>query len=433
MSVLWRAVVAGLIALATSAGRVFGAIETVVLPNRTTLVVIAEPDAPAVTLAAAVRVGVDDEGPEPGIAALTARLLGVDAEGRTSVQMEADRDAFGAFGADYDGCCITAWTVSAPVDLETAAQTLLLNVLTRPRFSEEVVAAGRERLRRELALERDDPLAQTLIALRSRALGSSQRPLGTEDSVRALTVEGVRAFHHRFVRPERTVIVVHGPVTLAQVRPLVEALLGIGGWDELLPLPTKRAGTPPAPIPTGLRDTPVPWRAPAVMTATGFLLPGLGVAETRAQWVPLQLLEAVLGEGKACRLFALRDRDSLVYEVRTLLIPGWQGTLLAAITIGEGPHTAAREGVLRILKSPEPITTAEMTRARALLKGRHRLERQRALSRARAIAWNVAQGLSADLDGDFAARIDAVTLDELNALARRLLATQSVTVTTQPP
>lgn len=407
------------------------------LDNGATLIVLPDPEATTVAVVASVRIDPADEGGEPGIAALTTRLLGADAEGRTGLLLQNEIDRFGVFGASYDGAAIVAWTASAPSEWQAAASTLLLDAIARPRFGDEAVDAARESLRREMALRRDHPLTETLRLLKARAQGGATPLAGTDESVRALTPERLRLFHARYFRPGRTRIVVAGKIEVEEARQVVAACLNAGGWKELDPAPPLPAAVAPPPIPARLRDLPVPRRAPATIVARGWLAPGLGSETARADYAALQVLDTMLGGGKGCRLFSLRDRRSLAYEVRSALLPARDATLWAAYLIGDMPTEAVTAGLTSeiedLVSGKRPLTDAELVRAKALLKGQHALQQQRLLARARAVAWADAVGLGPEFETAFDARVEAVTLADVRRLAQALFAGASATVYTLSP
>lgn len=406
--------------------------ETFRLDNGTTLVVVPEPNAPVVSLAACVRAGALEEGNEPGIAALLTRCLGRESEARSSLLLQADVDAFGGFGAEYDGETIAAWVVSDPdpVEVARAAQTLLLNTLARPRFTEETLAVARAQQRRDLVLRRENFTVELLARLRNRATGVEVRLLGDEADVARLRASRVEAFHARWFRPDRTVVAVHGRGEPDSIRALVQTVLNVGGWNDLGPAP-RTAAPPPEPVPDGLRD--VVLERPGAFSAAGvaYLAPRAAVGPDRH--AALQVLDAALGGGKASRLFALRDRGGLGYEIRSVWTPGRAASVWSAYVLGTRSGPQMRDALLETTaalgKGTAPLGDAEVDRAKGFLIGQRRQTRQTAARRARASAWAEAMGLG-DLERDYEARIGAVRRETVDALARELFATRPVVVRT---
>lgn len=400
-----------------------GAAELLVFPDR---------GAPALALAASVRLTPADEGRDEGVGALLARLLGADAEGRSAAQIQRDIDAFGAIGSEYDGAALTAWALADPSALEDAARTLLVNVLARPVFSPESVAQGKADLERARLRTESDLVDRTLDALRTRAIGTSVNLLGTPQSVAKLTAERVEAFHNKFVRPDRTTLIAVGKCDPEAVRDRVTALLAASGWSELESSPKPKDA--PAWEPLGvLRDVALPLRAPSLVVAGGLRLPGL--RSSVADYPALLLLDALLGGGKGGRLFTrLRDRASLGYDTHSVFAPGRDVTFWGAYLWGDTPTETARAALRAFFAETAKgdFTEAELTRAKGYWRGQRLRDRQRLLSRARSAAALSALGLDPARDAALPAQVDAVTLDEVNALARKLFAQNPAFVYTLP-
>ena len=70
----------------------------------------------------------------------------------------------------------------------------------------------------------------------------------------------------------------------------------------------------------------------------------------------------------------------------------------------------------------EPVTAAELERARTHLIGTHAISLQRNSARAAVYAFDECYGLGADASSKYAERIAAVTAGEVLAAAQRILA-----------
>src|SRR6185437_5190059 len=70
--------------------------------------------------------------------------------------------------------------------------------------------------------------------------------IGTEQSVRAITVDELRDFYERWLRPDNAILLVVGDTTLAQIEPLLEKQLA--PWRApAQALPVKQLATVPLP------------------------------------------------------------------------------------------------------------------------------------------------------------------------------------------
>jgi zinc protease len=354
--------------------------------------------------------------------------------------LRADVARVGGIGTDFADDWVSLWGLSRPEDFQKSCQTLLTNLVSNPLFSREAVARAKEDQRQTLALDRDRLTVAIMDRLRARLFSLSpygQPPQGEESSISTLTPETIITYYHRRFRPSRCVVAVAGKVTPEDARRMVEAAFGAGGWNDRPEAPPL-AAIPVEQVPTNLRDQMVPRRAPATVFARAFLAPGTDTG--RSEYPALLLLDAVLGGGKSARLYAgLRDGNQTptAYDIQTILTPNRAQSLWALYVIGDAPLKTVREALATELSGladgSRPITAEELERAKAYLKARHAQARQRRKDRAFGIGWAETMGLGADFDTAYDARLDAVTLDAVNDLARRVFTSGSATVYSLPP
>jgi predicted Zn-dependent peptidase len=147
--------------------------------------------------------------------------------------------------------------------------------------------------------------------------------------------------------------------------------------------------------------------------------------------------------GKACRLFALRDRAAgdtppIGYDISSRIEAGREQSLwLASISGTIPPSQLAQDAVVVVLRSladgTAPATEDELARAKLFLKGKHRRERQRLTERASALGYAQVMGLGANFESDYDAQIDAVTVAEVNAMAKRVFGANAAYAATGTP
>ena len=416
------------------------------LPDGARLIVLPDPAAKETVVEVFFRVGQADEGQWHGIDALITRAWTSGSDNRSAVLLQSDISRHGdAIGTTVQPDFVNLWAVCAPDAFERTAQTLITNLVSAPLFAKSAVEAARGEQRDADALRADDVLTDVMDRLRSRAYGDSPYALpvmGSDETMRAIPAEQVSAHYRRYFRPDRAIIVVAGPVTPDAARHTIVGCIGAGGWDDA---PTRSPATRPEAaeaIPSGLRDAVAPRRPPALYVAVGFLAPGVEGLKGRKDYATLLVLDAVLGGGKASRLFALRDRPAsgetpIGYEIHTLLAPTRVQSLWIAYVIGTQPTGAVRDRLLAALHAladgTQPVTDDELARAKAYLKIRHAEARQTLKSRADGVGEDEALGLGADYDADYDAAIDNVPLDAVNHLARALFTGNPAVVHTLAP
>src|SRR5262249_33575372 len=74
----------------------------------------------------------------------------------------------------------------------------------------------------------------------NHAYSDSFAGIGTEASVESTTTQELKAFYHRWVRPDNATLLIVGDTTLAQIRPQLEERLAAWKAPTDEPLPAKQ-------------------------------------------------------------------------------------------------------------------------------------------------------------------------------------------------
>jgi predicted Zn-dependent peptidase len=170
---------------------------------------------------------------------------------------------------------------------------------------------------------------------------------------------------------------------------------------------------------------------------TNLLLLTLGLARSDPDHYALVLLNAVLGDGMSSRLFEeVRERLGLAYDVGSSAT-SYHDTGSFSIFLGVEPRRvsdalAAVLAELRRLRD-EPVTKEELARAREYTKGRLALGLEDTFSVA---AWYGGQealmGRIEELD-DVMTKLDAVTAEDVQRVARRIFSDEWLRLATIGP
>ena len=136
--------------------------------------------------------------------------------------------------------------------------------------------------------------------------------------------------------------------------------------------------------------------------------------------------------GQGGRLFLeLRDRQSLAYSVTAFSIEGVDpGAVGAYIASAPGKLEQSLDGLREELRKllEGPISSHELERAQNYLIGSRAVSLQRYGAQANLLSLDELYGLGATHHLDYASRIDAVTVDDLARVARRIIRLESETV-----
>jgi zinc protease len=206
----------------------------------------------------------------------------------------------------------------------------------------------------------------------SHALNTALLPAGdpalreaTSQTVSSLTLDDVKQYYGKAIRPDLTTIVVIGDVTPEEAKTVIEKWFG--SWKAV---GTKPAVDLPAVPPNKSSAANVP--DPSELQDSVDLSETVGMTRFDPDYYPLQLANHVLGGGfYATRLYHdLRQVNGYVYDVDVRLTAG-KARSFYTVTYACDPKNVskARELIQRDLVSmqEENVTPAELQQAKALL------------------------------------------------------------------
>lgn len=388
---------------------------------------VRDPSLPILAIEFAWRGGsaADPDG-KGGLAAMTADLL-ISGAGDLDLQAFAreleDRSISLSFSAGADtlqgGLRLLSREAARGADLLALA-------LTRPRFDAREVERVRAQILQGLARDETTPETLARRAFARAAFGEHPyaRPArGTPDSVRGLTVEDMRAHLARRYARDNLVVAAVGDVTPEELGRLLDRAFGA--------LPARAAPVDLARVQPPAAGRTIVIRRPAPQT---FALFGhQGVARDDPDFFAAQLVNYVLGGGGFnSRLMArVREREGLTYGIGTGL-----GVLDRAEVI-QGSFSSVNDRIARAMDivreewaamGARGLTSAELQGAKDYLNGSFPLQFDRSDRIARLLVNARLDGRGLDWFAERQRRIDAVTLEQANALARRLFDPAKLTV-----
>ena len=368
-----------------------------------------------------VGVGSRDEGPTvAGAAHFLEHLLFKSTPTRTAVEIAQAVDAVGgelnAFTAK-EHTCYYAHVLDTDLAL---AVDLVADVVLRGRCAGDDVEVERDVVLEEIAMRDDDPedaIGDIFLSAMFGAHPVGRPVIGSIESVSAMTREQLHSFHVRRYTPERMVVAVAGNVDHDQVVALVRRALRwpSGGWPQA---PAPRGGCGAA-APGGPCLQLVKRDAEQTHMLLGVRTPG---RHWEHRWA-LSVLNSALGGGLSSRLFQqIRETRGLAYSVystvdafcRQRRALGLRGVPARAFQRrGRGDRRGDRRPS-RATASPRRNAGSPRARCAAAWFSAWRIpaSRMNRLGRSE-VNYGEHRGLSQSL-----ARIEAVTLDEVNAVAR---------------
>lgn len=369
-----------------------------------------------------VGIGSRDEGASvAGAAHFLEHLLFKATPTRTAAGIAQAMDAVGGELNAFTGkeqTCYYAHVLDT--DLELAIE-LVSDVVLNGCCSTEDVELERDVVLEELAMRDDDPEDALGDVFLSTLFGDHPlgRPvIGNEASVSAMTARQLRSFHLRRYTPQRMVVAVAGNIDHDTVVALVRERFG----------PRLIRGRRPAAPRKGTARVPGTPTLTLINRDTEQTHLSLGVRTPGRHWPhrqALSVLNTALGGGLSSRLFQqIRESRGLAYSVYSS-VDSFADTGALAVYAACVPDRFAEvvRVTAEVLESVarDGITESECRIAKGSLRGGLVLGLEDSGSRMNRI------GRSELNYGEYRSiartlkELDAVTLDEVNAVARRLL------------
>jgi predicted Zn-dependent peptidase len=393
-----------------------------VLPGGLRVVTEHIPSVHSASVGVWVGVGSRDEGQSvAGAAHFLEHLLFKSTPTRTAVDIAQAVDAVGgelnAFTA-REHTCYYAHVLDT--DLELAVD-LVADVVLRGRCAAEDVEIERDVVLEEIAMRDDDP-EDTLGDLFLSAMFGGHpvgRPvIGSVDSISGMTRGQLHSFHVRRYSPERMVVAVAGNVDHDEVVGLVREHFGprlVRGQRAVPP----RKGT--GRVTGGPTLQLVRRDAEQTHLSLGVRTPG---RHWEHRWA-LSVLNTALGGGLSSRLFQqIRETRGLAYSVYSTVDTFSDS---GALSIYTGCLPERFDEVVRVTTdvletvARDGITEAECRIAKGSLRGGLVLGLEDSGSRMNRIGRSELNYGEHRSIAQTLAKIDEVTVDEVNAVARKLL------------
>lgn len=390
-----------------------------VLPSGARVLVRREPKVPVVAVRAAFLGGLRHESEKDnGIHHLLARVLTKGTRQRSARDFAARCDALGAYISAQAGRNSFSLRGDFLAKNFEASMRLFAEALREPAFEAREVERERNLQLEEIRAREDNPagLAFQLFA-QSLYRNHPYRMdvLGEPEVLRSLGPDHLRDHAERSFGNQGMVLGIVGDVDVDEAFALAEEFFGEEAGQVVTP-PELPEPQPPAEPTRAVREM----EKEQAHLVLGFL--GLDFHDPQRR--ALEVLSSVLA-GQGGRLFTeLRDKRSMAYSVTAFSLegidPGYFG-----VYMGTSPEKleAAEEGILAELEKvvQQPIGEDELLRAQRQLIGGHAIGLQRNASRAAVIALDESYGLGASRFTRYREEIEAVTREDVLAVARRIL------------
>lgn len=409
-------------AAGAAASRGLATHETTTLDSGVRVVTERIPEVRSVALGFLIATGSVIERPEQaGISHLLEHMLFRGTQRYGSEEIDQIFDEMGAeINAGTEKEATSLYTRVLDVHLERAFD-VMADMIWRPRFGE--LEAEREVVLEEIAMYEDDPQDRVFEEMDRAIFGDHPlgRPvIGTAAAVGATTREQLRAFHADRYTHGELVIAAAGSVDHDLLVRMAEESQAVHGDGTV---------TPPLPP---VAFSPHVRFLEKETEQYHLCIGGPGIARDDERRFALRVLEGILGGTSSSRLFQeVRERRGLAYSV-FCYSNLYADTGEIGVYVGTRPEnlSEAVEVLARELRRcvRDPASEQELIRSRENLKGRMVLGLESTGARMGRLGAAVLNGLPILSVDEVIERIDAVSIDDIRALAQELYRPEALSI-----
>src|SRR5467141_1581124 len=363
----------------------------------------------------------------PGLASMTARMLQQGTTTRSAPQI-ADRAAdLGATlnsgaGTDTTGISTRSLSRNFPDALE-----LLADVALHPTFPQSEIERVRSERLTAIVQEKDEPFSLAMRVLDAALYGSRHTygypDSGTTESTRAISCDDLEKFWRQNYFPDDAALVVTGNIKLATLKPLLEKQLGV--WKPGKPAPAAMGSPETTDSKLILVDRP---GAPQ----TTLVCFSIGLARSTPDYAPVEVMKTDLGGLFSSRInMNLREQHGYTYGAGSFFnyhrAPGPFVAYSDVRTDVTAPATMEVFNELRRMRDTQ-LTPAELLLSKdsiaRSLPGRFERGTEAAASFAELFTYD----LPLDYYSNLPDRINAVTAEQAQAMARKYILPEKMIV-----
>jgi predicted Zn-dependent peptidase len=394
------------------------------LSNGLEVLIVEHQELPVVDFSLVVKSGsASDPAERPGLATLTADLLDEGTKARSALDISnqlADLGAQLSVNAGWDSTNASLTTLTRHLD---RALDIYADVVLNPAFPDADLQRLRSSRLTALQQQRDNAQAIADRVYASLLYGDKhpygRSPAGDARSTEATSGAEVRQFYEANFVPNNAALVVVGDVTPAQIVPKLEK--AFGAWKRGTAPQTNLTADAPARERAAVYLVDRPGAAQSIIQ-----IGHVGVARSTPDYFPLLVMNTMLGGQFTSRLnLNLRESKGYTYGARS----GY------SFRRGAGPFSASagvqtavtKESVVEFMKELRgirgdiPVTARELELAKqAIVRGFPRSFETPGQIGNR-LTDLVLYGLPDDYFNNYAARVQAVTLADVQRVAQKYL------------
>jgi len=361
-----------------------------------------------------------------GVSTLTAEMLTKGTRERTAIEISEAVENMAADLSGFSGRNAFGLRAHMMSKDFTAGFRLFVESLRWPSFPAEELEKKRVEVLGRLKLQKDDMVRSVILLFLATHYGEhpyARNPLGTEESVGRITRKDLEHYYRRWTDPRNMVIAISGDIGTEEALSAVREAFGdFPRSEEFVPI-----GPMPVPQEKGIRRGVEPGEKEQAHFVIGYT----GARVTDPDHYALDVLGSALA-GMGGRLFTnLRDKKSLAYSVTSFsseqVDPGFFAVYMG--TSAEKLDGAIADTLKEIEEvRAHGVSVEEFDRAKKWMVGRYEIGLQSNAAYADKMMYNELQGMGYEETFREPEKIEAVTLEEVNRAARKVLHTDRYTI-----
>src|SRR6516162_6853289 len=390
------------------------------LPNGLQVIAVLHHEQPAVSMRMLIRAGsAADPAAKTGLAHLTASLLDQGTGTQSASEFNDAIDFIGGSVSAGAGSDLSYANMVVMKDSFDTGLRMLSDMVRRPAFADAEIARQRQQLLSSLQVSFDDPdfiadavFARLVYGFHPYGLPQS----GTPDTLASITRADLTAFHQQYFVPNNAILAVVGDVTAEEAFASVRRVFG--DWERH---DVAAAATIEPPSPT--RRVVVVNKRDAVQTEVR--VGHLGIPRNHPDYMAVNLAIRILGGEGSNRLHqVLRTERGLTYGAQANM----DALKVAADFEAEtNTRSEATGEVLRLIVDEfwrlqrERVGERELADAKAYLTGSFPLTIETPDAIAMPVVNAVFYGLPLEELQNLRERVNAITVDDIQRVARAYL------------
>jgi zinc protease len=366
-----------------------------------------------------------------GINRLAAQLLTKGTRRRTAEQLALDVEALGGSLSSDSG------NNSAMIGIELLSQDwkrgteILLEILTEPAFSENELQTEKRKQLANIKNENDHPMALVRNLVRETLYPGhpyANPTLGTENSVQTITLADIERYSRAHLLNQSLILTVAGPVDSSAFEQTTRDTLG--------QLPAASAALSSIPSPYRLLTEPVRVEKIVEKEQAVIQIAFPTAPLTHPDLLLLSVIEEALSDLGSRLFIKIREELGLAYFVGASQYLALAGGYFF-FYVGTDPKKRAliEEALLKEIAviAQSGLTETELNRARSKMLSQEKIEAQNPSHVIYGAALDEMFGLGYDYNAKRQQRLKNLSLDEINAAAKKYFTVPGCVIATVSP